>query len=184
MIDHLKGDGGLPQMSHSRLQGRAAVEAVVEDRSGRQTTFDALFSQFISYLYNASNTSESIPSGWASLGANGFIVPEIARAGRIGSVPFTADGTLLPYSFAIYDLVQPLPPRSQVELELINSPADENLSEENTCLDDIRLHWKPLPGAIAVYAVGCKFGDYRDKLQYRLSISNRARWADQQPSAR
>ena len=79
------------------------------------------------------------------------------------------EGEIFPYSFALYELKEDLPANASIKLEIVSTGANTS-SEAPNCNDNLDLLWKPLPGAIAIYGVGCRYGDKRDLLKYRLSI--------------
>ncbi len=178
LIDKLGGYGGFDYMMYIALPSREAVERAHYVRTGRNTSFDAIFSEFITYLYLASNTNEFLPKTWTHLNHDGYWIPPIERASTINQIPFEFTGSIRPYSFAVFELERELPPLSSITVEILpgsGSPLPgivprDPLPNSNNCKDDVQVLWKPLPNAIAVYAVGCKYGDKRDQLRYKLSI--------------
>lgn len=170
LIDRTGGYGSFDRLIRMPETGRAAVEKAFEIASGLPSTFDAIYSEFISYVFRASNTEELLPNSWSHNGGLGLKVPPIARAGVVKSFPYVAEGEIYPYSFAIYELSQGLPANVTVKLEIVSSDGSHANAGPPTCNDQLELMWKPLPGAIAIYGVGCRYGDKRDLMKYRLSI--------------
>ena len=169
LIDRVGGYGGFDRIARMPEVGRAAVEKAFEIALGVPSSFDAIFGEFISYAFRASNTEEKLPASWSHSGGGGLKVPPLERAGTVGALPYIVDGELFPYSFALYELQEDLPPDASIRLEILSTGANTN-SDVPNCNDNLDLLWKPLPGAIAIYGVGCRYGDKRDLLKYRLSI--------------
>lgn len=176
LVDKLGGYGAFDYMMYIALPSREAVERAHYVRTGRNTSFDAIFSEFITYVYVASNTHESLPHTWQHLTNDGYRIPNLTNAATIRNLPFSYSGNLRPYSFAVFELGRALPPGAQVQVQILppveqpEAPSSEENDIIKNCKDDVQVLWKPLPNAIAVYSVGCKFGDNRDQLRYKLTI--------------
>ncbi len=192
LVDKLGGYGAFDDMMHAAIPSREAVEYAHYVRTGRNTSFDAIFSEFITYVYVNSNTHQSLPNTWQHSINDGYRIPNLTKVATIRTLPFNYSGSLRPYSFAVFELERALPPNARVSVEILApSPplaelpptvlsaelplteippevADESILKD--CKDDVQILWKPLPNAIAVYSIGCKFGDNRSQLRYKLTI--------------
>jgi hypothetical protein len=86
----------------------------------------------------------------------------ITPAARAEAFPFVFTGKIRTYSFAVIELSEELPPNVNIEVTRSDTP-----SASDPCKESLNLLWKPLPGAIAIYAVGCESETLMD---YRVEI--------------
>ena len=151
-------------LAHFPLSGREAVESAVRALTEAPLSFDAIFSNFISYVFGQAGTGTSLPSAWKH--RPGLELPEIVPQGiyRAGSLGLT--GELAPYSFVAVRLEKPLSPNALIQVQR-DSP-DSSLGD---CSTQASLLWKPIhPDLLAIYAVGCDPKSSGEKVAYRLRI--------------
>lgn len=172
LVDKLGQFGAFDYMMYLSLPSREAVERAVYNHSGRNTSFDAIFSDFISYLYRSSVNGEFLPRSWDAGRSpdQAFIVPEFTKADTISQLPYDYEGTLRPYSFALFQLARPLGPGSRVEVTVQPDNSLEGVDTIDDCNSSAQVLWKPIADAIAVYAIGCNSSDNPGQLRYKLSI--------------
>lgn len=169
LIDTLGRHGGIGELTRSGLKGNDAVEALFQNRTGAPISFDAIFSNFITYVFQASLHQEKLPSTWNRQGFTGILIPQIQNNATIDTLPASKEGELLPYSFATYALKEELPEDSLVKVELLSKDSKTKMSD--SCASNATILWKPLTSkALAVYAIGCEQKNADDKIPYRLSI--------------
>jgi hypothetical protein len=164
---------GLPStamgaLAHIGGDGRKAVETIVDRQSGSPLTFDVVFGNFISYLYNQSSTNASLPTLWnhaqgIRLGAG------IKPAYHLSAISADIVGSIAPYAFVTVQLDSELPGDAVVEVARYDDPHVPNLP--GSCSGSASMLWKPINlRAIALYAVGCEPTLPNDKLQFSLKI--------------
>lgn len=147
--------------------GQQAVEKLYGG-DGSPLSFDAVFSEFISYLFARDDGGNPWPRAWNH--AQGFELPAIAANYSVEPSQ-ELNGPLLPYSFIAVDLSEEIAPRSLVKVENLTANAGPGLS--GSCAADASVLWKPIgKKRIALYAVGCAPRDAQDILQFRLKIVN------------
>lgn len=164
LMDQLPGAaGGLDELSRrSETNGRRAIEKLFTERTEVPSSFDAIYSNFLSYLFNASERAHRVPYAVSRYAAAGLYLTPIRRTGRLPAAPGSVEGAVAPYGFAIYDLDTPLSDRSNVKVERLG---------ESPCAEGTVL-WKPLsPKSVAVFAVGCSQQRKTEQFRYRLSVS-------------
>jgi hypothetical protein len=160
----------LAELSQIQLAGREAVEKFFETRLHAPQSFDAIYSNFISYLFNAQSFSWSLPVSWARLPQFGIAVPEIAPYKTIRSFPASLEGWVYPYAFVAIDLPSELGDTTNVKVEALR-PGTEGPS----CARTASPLWKPVgKKRIVVYAVGCEPKSKQDVLHFRLIITDQA----------
>ena len=169
MIDRLPPLGGFDYLVRLPQKGREAIERTFYVRTGRVTSFYAVYGEFISYLFRSSYTEELLPMSRSGFG---YRVPQIRRMATIESLPFEMEAALYPYAFSIIEIDSNIPANTDVKLEIIKE-SSSNGPPASRCSDPIQLLWKPLSGAIALYSVGCKYGNRRDMFRYRVTIFRR-----------
>ncbi len=173
LIDNISNYGGLGELTRAGIKGRDAVEALFQHQTSAPISFDALYSNFIAYIYNAAQKTELLPKIWhasgSALNVFGLRVPAITSAATITALPSVNEGILLPYTFLTFDLAKELPQDSLVKVELLPHPNDSNPTKE--CSKGEVPLWKPLSTkTIAVYSIGCEHKDKNDAIRFRLSI--------------
>ncbi|MGZ3694630.1 MAG: hypothetical protein ACXWQO_10645 [Bdellovibrionota bacterium] len=171
------GISNLTEISRSKLHGRDNIEAFFEHRLGNPQTFDAIYSSFVSYVFNASNYGWSLPISWDRPHGTGLNVGEIAAYKTISSFPANIDGWLYPYSFVAIDLAAELPDTAVVRVETLRGANvnEESSSAPDSCSRTASALWKPVSKKrIAIYAVGCEPKSKADLLHFRLIIADQA----------
>lgn len=162
LLDRLGHFAGLESLHRRTNVGRRAIEDIFHEQAGLFTGFDSLFSDFIDYFYGASGTQESLPTSWLHLRGNGVVIPPLTRSGIFLGQSVVWEGTVMPYGVTFYQLDREISSEATIRLEA--------LGEKNV---DIDLLWKPLPQAIAVYAVSTASAEPEiiEPIRYRLSIT-------------
>jgi hypothetical protein len=165
----------LSELSHSKLKGRDAVEQLFQRRLGNPQTFDAIYSGFVSYVFNANLYAWSLPIGWDRQRTSGISVPEIASYKTFSGTPGAIDGWVYPYAFVAIDLVTELSDTAKVTVEAIRPIAGDENSKAGSCAFTASVLWKPVnKKRIAIYGVGCEPKSKADMLHFRLIIVDQA----------
>ncbi len=147
------------------LGGRDAVELLFRQHSDTPLSFDAIFSNFVTYAFSRAEQAARLPGSWNH--AAGFVMPKIDPyfTFKAGSGTFT--GFLAPYSFVGIDLAQELSPDAVIKIAKMG----ESQPPSNSCAQNASVLWKPIdPTRIAVYAVGCNPNGLSEFVQFRLTI--------------
>lgn len=174
LVDSVRSDGSaLGFLTRLKKRGREAIEFLFRSKTNFPLNFDAIFSNFLTYVFQASGTQEKLPSAWTHHGSNGILVPQIRPVARIERFPAELRQSVLPYSFVSIDLAQEIPSSAVVEVEVlprgVDTPVDQPV--EPNCANTASVLWKPMgPKRIAVYAVGCEYRGPKDVVDFRLSI--------------
>jgi len=169
LIDTAGEYGGLGKLTRSANKGQNAIEALYQNHTGNPISFDAIFSNFISYVFQASITKEKIPSNKQRLQKFGLTVPKIKSDSYIEKIPTIIDGSLYPYSFSVIELAKELPQDSLVKVERIVKT--HNADPVGDCSNVATPLWKPLsPKFLAIYAIGCEHNNKNDIVNFRFSI--------------
>jgi hypothetical protein len=164
------GVTNLSELSRVPLAGREAVEKFFEARLSSPQSFDAIYSNFISYLFNAQSFGWSLPISWVRTPPFGITMPEITPYKTITSFPANLDGWVYPYAFVAIDLPTELTDTTTVKVEAIRPNA-----EGPSCARTASPLWKPVgKKRIVVYAVGCEPKSKQDVLHFRLIITDQA----------
>lgn len=176
LIDSItQGWSALSFLTKLNLKGRDAVESLYRQKTNTPLSFDAIFSNFVSYVFENSNSMTSLPYSWQRPAGSGLAIGPIKPLAKIDAFPAQLDGTLAPYSFVAIDLASALPPNSLVKVELLPPPL--GISDENArqvCGISSTILWKPVtPRRIAVYAVGCEYQSKADLVNFRLKVLDR-----------
>jgi len=156
--------GGL---SHLPFGDRHAAEKLFQDQTQSPLSFDAIFSNFISYVFDQSAAGTALPNAWHH--SPSIHAPEIAPYFTYKEGSGELVGKLAPYSFVAIDLAQELSPTAEIHV----SRADPQLLgvPPSDCAQNAAILWKPVNKTrIAVYAVGCDPGDPAEMVQFRLKI--------------
>lgn len=173
LIDAVKGDGSsLGFLTRLEKKGREAVEFLFRKELDAPLGFDAVFSNFLTYIFEYSGGRSRLPGSWGRR-QGGLVVPEIEPFARIDQFPAQLTGQLFPYSFVAIDLAQELPPSSLVIVEPIQSVVDSPIDRPpaRSCANSASTLWKPVSAKrIAVYAVGCEPGGAKDIVHFRLRV--------------
>lgn len=176
LIDSVKKSGeGLSFLSRLEKKGRDAVEFMFRVKTETPFSFDAIFSNFLSYIFEFSGEKALLPSSWAR-NSSGIVIPEIKPYARIEQFPAVLEGAIFPYSFAAIDLARELPPTAVVTVDPIPTVVDAPVDQPppQNCGNSSSTLWKPVsPKRIAVYAVGCEHKGAKDLVQFRLRIFDR-----------
>lgn len=173
LIDTLQNQKYFPlsYLTYSLKKGRQAVEDLFQSSANNNINFEAIYSNFISYIFDHSEQQIKVPSSIS--GKYGIIIPEIKAAARIEKFPAELHGTIAPYSFDAIDLTEELPSTAVVQLSIIpQSPSSpEKKQSEPNCANTSTMLWKPIhPKRIAVYAVGCEYRKSSDLVHYRMRV--------------
>ncbi len=156
---------GFKFLSQNAHGGKTSVEALFRTDSSRPITFDVIFGNFVSYLFQ--NEGLNLPISIARPGSyDGLLLPRIPAYAEIISTPFVLEAKIYPYGFLAVNLKSPLPAGSVVNLQNITySGPSEN------CAKQASLLWKPInPKKIVIYSVGCDPISGRDLVKFRLNI--------------
>jgi hypothetical protein len=173
LIDVVKSEGeGLGFLTRVAKKGREAVEFLFRTKTDTPFSFDAIFGNFLTYLFESANRQVQLPGAWKH-SVNGIVLPEIKAYARIEQFPAQLEGVVFPYSFAAVDLAQELPPTALVTVEpiphVVDAPVDQ--PPEQNCANSSSTLWKPVsPKRIAIYAIGCEHKSAKDIVQFRLRI--------------
>lgn len=172
LIDSVRSDAtALGFLTRLKKRGREAIEFLFRSQTSFPLNFDAIFSNFLTYVFQASGTQERLPSAWTHHGDNGLLVPAIRPVARIEKFPAQLTNSVFPYSFVSIDLAQEIPPSAVVEVEAVTRDVPSEQPAEPTCANTASVLWKPMgPKRIAVYAVGCEYLSPKDVVDFRLSI--------------
>lgn len=145
--------------------GRDAIEELFLKNTNVPLSFDAIFSNFVSYVFTQSDTNASLPAAWDH--RPGLRVPRVASyfTYQVGSGEL--NGELAPYSFVAIDLAQELSPSAVIQVRRV-SPTNATAGD---CARNASVLWKPISRTrIAVYAVGCDPSEKSENVQFRLKI--------------
>lgn len=170
---NLGGIWNLSELSRMPLKGRDAVESLFSQRTGNPHSFDAIYSNFVSYLFNSANYGWSLPLSWDRPSKTGISIPPIASYKTISAFPANIDGWVYPYAFVAVDLPSELPDSAKVTVDVIRpGPAQPEIAA-TSCARTASALWKPVgKKRIAVYAVGCEPKSKQDMLHFRLIITD------------
>lgn len=176
LLDSIKdGWSALGFLTKLNGKGRDAIETLFRQKSNTPLSFDAIYGNFISYIFENAATSTKLPYSWNRPSGSGLLVPAIRPYASIQSFPAQVEGSLYPYSFVAIDMAIPLPVTSIVKVEVIphtNSITDE--TSQNNCGSSANVLWKPITvKKIAIYAVGCEHQGKDDYVNFRLKILDR-----------
>ena len=165
LIDSFDPHGGFSLLLKQRQIGREAVETLVEKLSSRVIPFDVIFSNFISYIFETSEKSFTLPVKWHRKDeGKGIVIPKLKRVGTVEKFPFRAKSKIAPYGFALFDTPVGLPADAEVILKPLNFKA------HRVCQEKGKLLWKPLRNALAVYFVGCEYKSKEDIIDFEISV--------------
>lgn len=169
LLDTLPSARGtaLGALSHLNLGGRDAVEKLFQDLTDTPLSFDAIFSNFISYVFDQSAAGTALPGSWHHSPA--IHAQDVAPyfTYKVGSGELT--GALAPYSFVAVDLAQELSPTAEIHVSRAQQPSQGNPPSD--CAQNASILWKPVHKTrIAVYAVGCDPSNPSETVQFRLKI--------------
>lgn len=146
------------------LLPRELLAAQVRQQTGVPVTFDLIFGNFLSYIFENEGSS-TLPRRLVPAGQTGLRLPAATPFASLATLPATVEGSLLPYSFALVQLAEPLPPTAVVSVRALNEDVVSTCPGGSTAL------WKPVsPTKIVVYAVGCEHRTGADRLRFRLTI--------------
>jgi hypothetical protein len=168
LLDSLPSAHGTAVGALSRLSlgGRDAVEKLYQDLTQSPLNFDAIFSNFVSYVFDRSAASTALPSSWhhnSAIRAQS-IAPYFTYKAGSGEL----SGELAPYSFVAVDLAQELSPTAEIHVSRAAAPAEAVPSD---CAQNASILWKPVNKTrIAVYALGCDPSSPVEMVQFRLKI--------------
>ncbi len=163
LVDTLSADRAFPFLSRATETGMDAIEDLFRSQLNSPLNFDAIFSNYLTYIFQASAGGARIPFKLAQAGT-GVVVPVFTPQATIHSLPADVQGSLVPYSFAIFELDHELPANAVVTVSEISAP---------TCMEGFSLLWKPAsPKSIAVYATGCPQLSPQDNIVFRLTITD------------
>ena len=164
-----KGEA-LSSLSRLALKGRSAVEALFRTETGTPLTFDLIYANFLTYLFNASGSGRDLPLGMHQEGTRGLRLPEFEPYLKLKLIPAIAEGQISPYSFAIIELPDALPATAIVEVELMRQGL-RRIDGSLPCSETASVLWKPVTAKrIAVYSVGCEHTSELDRVHFRLSV--------------
>ena len=157
----------IASLNRVELGGRDAVEKLYQDLTEAPLSFDAIFSNFVSYVFEQSAGGAALPNSWRHSPAIHVLQIAPFFTYQAGSGELT--GELAPYSFVAVDLAQELSPSAEIQVTRIPpSPGQTNASG---CARDASVLWKPVNKTrIAIYAVGCDPGEKPEDVQFRLRI--------------
>ncbi len=169
LLDSLSPNGpeAIAAISNSREPGKSAVERVFREQTGSPLNFDAIFSNFVSYVFSQSHHGTPIPGAWNH--QKGVVVPSIQPYFTFKSPSGELEGQLAPYSFLAIDLARELSPSIVIQAERI--PIKGVSESGRSCSKEATVLWKPIsPKRIALYAVGCDPVLPGEKIGFRLKI--------------
>jgi hypothetical protein len=170
LIDTLPSARGtaIGALSELPASGRDAVEQLFQKETDVPLNFDAIFSNFVSYVFTQDQGAVSLPSTWRH--NPGIKMPKVASffTYKAGSGELTA--SLAPYTFVAIDLAQELSPSAIIQVQRI-PPAHVDETTALSCAGNASVLWKPVSKTrLAVYAVGCDPADHAETVQFRLKI--------------
>ena len=168
LLDTLPSAHGTAVGALSRLPlgGRDAVETLVQDLTKTPLNFDAIFSNFVSYVFDQSAAGTALPSSWHHTSALHAQTISPYFTYKAGSGELT--GELAPYSFVAVDLAQELSPAAEIHVSRADAPPGASPSD---CAQNASVLWKPVNKTrIAVYALGCDPAGSTEMVQFRLKI--------------
>lgn len=147
---------------------RETLAAYFRQRSNYPTSFDLIYGNFLSYLFSREGSS-TLPNSLVPEGQTGLRVPRMRPFAAIASLPSSVEGSILPYSFVVLSLAEPLPATAVVEVTSLKKEDNAGCTESSLPL------WKPVnPTKIVVYAVGCEHRIPADRVEFRLRILERS----------
>jgi hypothetical protein len=156
----------LSNLSEINKSGRDAIEQLFWDLTREPTSFDAIFSNFVSYIFAQAQGESSLPTAWRH--SPGLQVPLVSPFALYYSDKGELTGSLAPYSFVAIDLDRPLSSHAQVQLTKIDPKSG---SDKMNCSTNAHLLWKPVSETrIAIYAVGCDPSINTEMIRFRLKI--------------
>jgi len=169
LLDSVYGTGSdtLAAISKASEPGKAAVERVFREQTGAPLTFDALYSNFVSYVFSHSAQADSLPQAWSP--KDGILIPEIRPYYSYKSSSGELAGQIPPYSFLAIDLAQELSPKVLIQTERVRQK--DALLGPQICASSASVLWKPIaPKRIAIYSVGCDPLPGEGNIAFRLKI--------------
>lgn len=167
----------LGRLTKMRKPGREAIEALFRDLTGTPVTFDVIYSNYLSYIFDYSGNSMVLPLSRTDLDKKGIQIPKFEPYVTLDTLPAQVEGTVFPYSFAVIQLPKELPPSAIVE---VNNPqlaekVQEGPSVTDSCAYKASVLWKPIDATrIAVYAVGCEHKSAADRVPFRLKVLDKS----------
>lgn len=178
LLDSLFGNS-LAVISRSSAPGKSAVEKVYTEHTGAPLSFDAIFSNYISYIFTQSSDKVRIPSAWKH--NSGILVPEIQPYYTFRASSGELSGQMPPYSFLAIDLAQELSPAVVIQTErrrIGDRPGVQSCSNTASVL------WKPIsPKRIAIYTIGCDPSISDEMVAFRLKILDQPSFLPSSPFA-
>jgi hypothetical protein len=168
LLDSLPSAHGTAVGALNRLTlgGRDAVEKLYQDLTQSPLNFDAIFSNFVSYVFDQSASGSALPNSWhhnTAVHAQSISSYFMYKAGS-GELA----GQLAPYSFVAVDLAQELSPTAEIHVSRAAAPTEAVPSD---CAQNASILWKPVNKTrIAVYALGCDPSSPTEMVQFRLKI--------------
>ncbi len=154
---------GLELLLESKGDPKELVEEFFLQETHRPFTFDAIFGDFIGYIF--SHEGKTLPMNSAGIRGS-FTLPSITNYATLKSFPVELRGTLQPYSFLSILLPDSLPRSAIIQVE-----NTKDGSTPGSCAQNATVLWKPIHRKrIAVYAVGCDYWSPKDRIQFRLRV--------------
>lgn len=168
LLDSLAPDGpaAISAISRAREPGKAAVERIFREYTGAPLSFDAIFSSFVSYVFNQASTGSLLPYSWAH--KEGVVIPKIAPYYTFLASSGELVGQLAPYSFLAIDLSREISPSVVIQAERIDA---KGAPGAQSCAREASVLWKPISSTrIALYSVGCDPVINGERINFRLKI--------------
>lgn len=168
LLDSVYASSGfLAALSNASEPGKAAVEKVFREQTGAPLTFDALYSNFVSYVFGHSTHTYGLPQSWSP--KEGIRIPAIQPYFTYKSSSGELVGQMPPYSFLAIDLAQELSPKVLIQTERVQQK--EGLLDPKGCASTASVLWKPIAATrIAIYSVGCDPKPADELVSFRLKI--------------
>ncbi len=169
LLDSLSGNGAqaLAAISRGSEPGKGAVERVFRDQTGVPLTFDAIFSNYVSYVFTHSNHGDSLPQAWSP--KNGIQIPQIEPYFTYKAGSGELVGQIPAYAFLAIDLAQELSQNVVIHTERVEDGSPKK--DPTSCAHTASVLWKPIESTrIAVYAVGCEPKVGEEQVGFRLKI--------------
>lgn len=171
------GPGNLRDLARTPLPGRDAVEYFFESRLDLPQSFDAIFSNFISYIFSLQSYQLSLPLSWPRAQGLGISLNEITPYKTVTSPNTIIDGYVMPYAFVLIELANEIKDSTIIRVEPIRPTTAEDKKEAGAgnCARTASSLWKPIDHKrIVVYGVGCEPRSKQDLLHFRLIIADQA----------
>ncbi|MGZ3653040.1 MAG: hypothetical protein ACXVCI_05560 [Bdellovibrionota bacterium] len=155
-------------LSHIDLSGRDAVEKLFQQLTEVPLNFDAIFSNFVSYVFAQAASGAALPSAWRHSPSIRALQIAPYFTYEAGSGELT--GRLAPYSFVAVDLAQELSPNAEIRVQRVD-PDPPLAGGATDCSKNATVLWKPVnKRRIAIYAMGCNPASSAEMVQFRLRI--------------